>query len=493
MSRTRFGALPALCSALLVLACALPVVAQAPSSALKKMVIVGLNSPRTVTVKGTVVLRAAVPDTAGVKSVIFYLNGSGIGTVSVAPYRLDWDSTFTPDGDYNLKVVGSNEAGSEVWTGEGKIVVANKTAYPPVPAVPVAPAATTPQPAHTPPAVAMTPVKPSVVKSPVSVTTPKPTTPARPPAAVIKPATVRPTAVVKPTVPAVAVAKPVIVKKPMVVAQAPPKPNPTTAAMKPMQAMPKMTTPAVKPAPHVAPAPARRIAPVRPVMSAERPIVRHGTPIVSNPAQQAWKGYENAKYGFTADYPASTEVRDESTHMKPKGPGSFWIAFTQTAAGKPSYAINVRHMKLNEPGSPDKFAKYNPYLLSWDRTTVAGIEGFKTVSKFTGSKRVIHRTLLVDSKEVWMLNVTDVSGNDPSITGAVFQKFLQGFKPGQGIKQSSSKPGNWKAIVAPITRTGAPTPPPAPVTPSVAPAPESTPDNGGTAPESSDDTAPPAP
>jgi hypothetical protein len=477
MSRFRSGALLTVMIALSasLMCAAVSSMAQSLPSGVKTLVFVGPNSTRSLTVRGTVTLRPSVPPNVGVTSVVFYLDGNGLGTVKAAPFKLDWDSTTKEDGEYQLKAIGSTESGQEVWTGEGKIIVANKTPAPAPPSPPIPPVMT--------PAVK----RPAPTMMPAVRPAPPTTAPAlRPPPATV---TVRPTSGVSPKPIIKPVPKPVTPPKPVVVAQVPPKvtapPKPVmTPTPKPIAAPPKpVAPPSVSATPkHPSVAPPKPVPAVKP---ASKPLVRpkvmaNPKPVAKpapNPASVAWKTYTNSKYRFTAEYPGTAKVQNESAHMKPNGPGTFWIAFTQTSSGKPWYAINVRHMKTNEPGTPDKFAKYNPYLLSWDRTNVAGLDGFKTVSGRASSKRVIHRTLLVNDRDVWMLNLTDVSGNDSSITGDVFKRFIDSFRPEGAVAGERPVP------VAPapkLNRTGYPTPPrPATVerapVPPPAPAPEEAP------------------
>ena len=482
---------------------AVPSVAQTTPSAIKRVVMIGPNSTRSLPVRGTVILRPAVPDTAGVKSVIFYLDGNGLGTVNTMPFRLEWDSTTKDDGEYVLKAIGSTDTGEELWSGEGKITVANKTP---------APVATPPTmtPSVPPPAPGMKPSVPppaSVSASAKPTTTPNRAVPLNPWAATVKPIapgstpappkpavvaqippkpTVSPRPVVAPTVAAPA-ARPPIPAAPKPPAAAPnttpiikPVPKPvvppmTVAKPKPVippttVTKPKTLTPptVAKPKPETPPTTVAKPKPVMPPKVVTKP--KPPASVAANPASVTWKTYTDSKYGFVGDYPGTARVLNESAHMKPKGPGSFWIAFKQTSSGKPWYAINVRHMKTHEPGSPDKFAKYNPYLLNWDRTNVAGVDGFKTVSGRASSKMVIHRTLLVANRDVWMLNLTDVSGNDANITGEIFKRFIDSFRPEGSGGEGHAVP------VTPMRRTGHPTPPPTAVEPEPVPPPAPAPE-----------------
>lgn len=460
MSRFRSGVLLTLTIALIafLMCAAVSSMAQSLPTAVKPLVFIGPNSTRSITVRGTVTLRPSVPPNAGVTSVVYYLDGNGIGTVKAVPFKLDWDSTAKDDGEYLLKAIGSTDSGQEVWTGEGKIIVANKT------------------PAQAPPSPVVPPTMTPAVRPPAPIVKPTPRPPL-PATVAVNPAAAKPAGMAKPATTSKPIIKPVPkpVVPPMVVAQAPPKtvtkpPAVASVTQKPAsrsEVMTPATHPAVPVAPKppvVTPKPVPAVKPIQKPVVKPKPAVKPAmvakpkppVKVSPNPATVAWKTYTNSKYSFTAEYPGTARIQNESSHMKPKGPGTFWIAFTQTSSGKPWYAINVRHMKTNESGTPDKFAKYNPYLLSWDRTNVAGLDGFKTVSGRASSKRVIHRTLLVSDRDVWMLNLTDVSGNDSNITGGIFKRFIDSFRPEGAVGVDRPVP------VAPargMNRTGYPTPP----------------------------------
>ncbi|MDO8684874.1 MAG: Ig-like domain-containing protein [Armatimonadota bacterium] len=343
----------------------IPPTLQAPvTPAARRIIMIGLGSSKTASIKGAVVFRTATPPTAGVKSVTFQLNDKALGSSNTSPFRLDWDSTSVEDGNYVIKAIGMDEGGQQVWSGESQVAIANKSMPFPIAS------------------------KPGTVVVP----TPKPLPPT--------PATFKPTATAPkpvPTKPAAIAPKPVPVRP----ATLPPATTKPTTGKPPTIVVPKPTAPA-------------------PAINFNH--IDYGKP-------DEWKTYKSDRYGFSIDYPGTAVVRDESASMRPKRSGSFWIIFAMKNAGKPEYALNVRHQKMTEPGAPDKFAKYNPYLLNWERTTVNGMSGFKTTSGSVGAKRVIHRTLLVDGISVWMFNCTDVTGKNPDISKNILERALKGFRP----------------------------------------------------------------
>jgi len=215
------------------------------------------------------------------------------------------------------------------------------------------------------------------------------------------------------------------------------------------------------------------------------------------------KPYHSDKYKFDVLYPAGVQISDKSAAMKPKRPGSFWVAFSVAAGGKALYAVNVRYQRVTSPSSPDRYAKYNPYLLKWERAEVNGLSGFKTTSGLKETKRVIHRTLLVDGASVWMLNLTDVTGGDPEISKKMFERIVASLNQPlpEGLRGPAG-PGSRVPRVAPGP-PAAPGAPPAPPGPGVAPAPPppGPAPNGGSGTgsdvepldEEGDEEAPPAP
>ena len=253
------------------------------------------------------------------------------------------------------------------------------------------------------------------------------------------PAPAKPAPAPKPTLP---VPKPSTPKPAGVAAPSPPKPGPAQA---PAAARPPSVVAPPPSKPQPAPPPGPRPKPGTPPGHAPAPV----TPA----ADTAWETYQSKAYGFSVAHPASAKARDESASMKPKGKGAFWIAFTQKSGNKAEYAINVRHLNLMGSRTPDEYAKYNKYLLKWDRANVNGLAGFKTITGSPATKRVIHRTLLVDGSQVWMLNLTDLTGRDPAVTGKIFARVVESFKPsGAGMPPDA-------APAAPPAR--APAPPPA--------------------------------
>ena len=138
----------------------------------------------------------------------------------------------------------------------------------------------------------------------------------------------------------------------------------------------------------------------------------------TKPVAVEWQTYQDKKRNFSLLCPAVAVVADKSGAMKPKAPGSFWVAFTVKSQNKVSYVINVRHTNLAAETDPDIYTVKNPYLLSWERDAVNGMCAFKTTSKDAGN--TVHRAVLLDGKSVWMLNLTDSSGGAPDITAQIF-------------------------------------------------------------------------
>ena len=129
---------------------------------------------------------------------------------------------------------------------------------------------------------------------------------------------------------------------------------------------------------------------------------------------------------------------------------------------------------------------------------VNGLSGFKTTSGLRDTKRVIHRTLLVDGVSVWMLNLTDLTGGDPEISKGMLERIVASLNQPMAETKTGAAPtrgGLPRAIPRPPAGPGVPLPtPPGPaVTP--APAAPLTPsaDEGSASVEKEEESGPPPP
>lgn len=186
-------------------------------------------------------------------------------------------------------------------------------------------------------------------------------------------------------------------------------------------------------------------APTKPASPAPPPTVTKSTPPSSTPkpgtvgtakpatqpavaklqtASNLQKTYASAKGGFSVRYPAGWVVSDRSSAMKPKKAGNVWIAITPNEK-VPSQVLNFRRMRVDTKTTADVFAKYNPYVNSWDKTTVLGSPAFTTTSN-VAPKKVIHRLILIKNGYAWMLNCIDATGN-PEKSKQLFDSVVASF------------------------------------------------------------------
>jgi hypothetical protein len=150
-------------------------------------------------------------------------------------------------------------------------------------------------------------------------------------------------------------------------------------------------------------------------------------PAPSNPpgAVTLQKIYASGKQGFTVRYPAGWLVKDQSTAMKPKKSGNVWIAFTPNVK-VPSQVVNVRRMRVDSKTNADVFAKYNPYVNTWEKKTVLGSQAFTTTSS-VAPKKVIHRLILIKNGYAWMLNCVDATGDTTGKSQQLFDSVVASF------------------------------------------------------------------
>lgn len=96
-----------------------------------------LNAPPVVTlttpigsVKGTVMLSAAVQDPIGIAKVEFFANAKSLGVATASPYSVSWDTTTGADGPYNVTATATDVDGNVGSSAASAVTVANTTVAP---------------------------------------------------------------------------------------------------------------------------------------------------------------------------------------------------------------------------------------------------------------------------------------------------------------------------------------------------------------------------
>ncbi len=73
---------------------------------------VSIASPTSTYVHGTVTIEASASDSvSGITKVVFYIDGTEVGTATASPYSYSWDTTSYSDGNHTVEVVAYNGAG----------------------------------------------------------------------------------------------------------------------------------------------------------------------------------------------------------------------------------------------------------------------------------------------------------------------------------------------------------------------------------------------
>ncbi|HEY6641306.1 CHRD domain-containing protein [Povalibacter sp.] len=93
-------------------------------------------------VNRTVALEAAATASAGISRVEFVVDGTAIGSVTMAPYRIDWDTSAVADGAHSLTARVTDAAGTAVTSAAATVNVNNH----PVVQVTLSPDETLPRP-----------------------------------------------------------------------------------------------------------------------------------------------------------------------------------------------------------------------------------------------------------------------------------------------------------------------------------------------------------
>jgi hypothetical protein len=91
-----------------------------------------ISSPANGTsVSGDVVVSVNADDDTGVASVVFSIDGTGIGTSITPPFQQSWDTTAFSDDNHNVVVTAFDSAGNSA-SSSINVVVENSSAPPPV-------------------------------------------------------------------------------------------------------------------------------------------------------------------------------------------------------------------------------------------------------------------------------------------------------------------------------------------------------------------------
>lgn len=78
---------------------------------------VTITSPGTGTiVSGTVAVKASASDNVGISSVAFSVDGTSIGTSTVAPYSINWNTTGVASGTHTIAAIAKDAAGNSSST-----------------------------------------------------------------------------------------------------------------------------------------------------------------------------------------------------------------------------------------------------------------------------------------------------------------------------------------------------------------------------------------
>jgi hypothetical protein len=139
---------------------------------------------------------------------------------------------------------------------------------------------------------------------------------------------------------------------------------------------------------------------------------------VANP--RALEGTYTSKHGFSIMHPVGWVVKDETARMKSKTGEQFWPVF-----GTPPVVVNIHCRKLAPNTNAEVFAKYNPYVQSWERKAVSNSPAFVTTDGKPELKRVVHRVIFIMDGMAWMANCVDTTGGHSAETAQLLEDMLE--------------------------------------------------------------------
>lgn len=154
------------------------------------------------------------------------------------------------------------------------------------------------------------------------------------------------------------------------------------------------------------------------------PIMEPGNAIAASSQPLALKSiYKSDKYGFTIKYPEGWMVRDETASMKSRDKDEFWFVL-----GEPPIVVNLHCKQLSLETTAEVFAKYNPYVLNWERRAIADSPAFVTTDGKPELKRVVHRIIFIKDGSAWMANCIDTTGEKSDSTARLLETILDSIK-----------------------------------------------------------------
>lgn len=206
---------------------------------------------------------------------------------------------------------------------------------------------------------------------------------------------------------------------------------------------------APKPKPPTGPAPAADRTVKGP--AAPKPAVT-GQPSKS-PVSAKAELFKSQRHNFQVMYPAGWSVTDQTSKMKPLWPGGFWFVFSRGPAAKANIVINLRRRTEPGPTTAEAFARQpeNAYVNLWQRTKVNGRDAFKTAGYQTETKSFVHRCIIVDGADIWMINCRDRGGTKAKQSEAYFNLVVDSLQP-LGAKPLPSPPVAPPAGPKPVPR-----------------------------------------
>ncbi len=150
-----------------------------------------------------------------------------------------------------------------------------------------------------------------------------------------------------------------------------------------------------------------------------------GAAPVGSPALD--KTYSSENYGFSIKYPGTWSVQDVSGGDR-KANGEFWITLGEKPIDSALVVFNVHGRNIQPTTTADIYARYNSFVLTWERKTINGRPAFVTSSPGENGGAV-HRAIIITKGKAWMFNLTATAAGATPETGKLFEDMLNSFKP----------------------------------------------------------------
>jgi len=149
------------------------------------------------------------------------------------------------------------------------------------------------------------------------------------------------------------------------------------------------------------------------------------------PLPQEFTIYSSRKYGIRIEHPVPWSAKDQSASLPRGWVKGYWLVFSTDPIAQATYVVNLRHRLLQKKHTAESLLRAMPYLTDWAETMINGRTAFTTTAGSQTAKRVVHRAMILDGRDLWMMNCIDTSGRPADESKSLFTRMVQSLRVGE--------------------------------------------------------------